>query len=299
MSEALNWSGVFPAITTPFNEDGTVDHAFLGRHAAWMLDAGCHGIIACGSLGEGAALTYDEKVAVLKTCVAAAGDKPVILGLGTASTAEGVRIAKEAAAIGVRGLMVLPPFVYSTDWPEMRAHVEEIMRATELSCILYNNPIAYRTDFLPHQIAELAEAVPQMHGVKESTGDARRVTAIKALTSDRLTLLVGMDDAIVEGARCGATGWVAGLVNAFPAESVALWRYALDGDPRADDLYRWFLPLLRLDVVPKFVQYIKLAQERVGMGHPRVRAPRRAITGDELAAVHAVLDAGLATRPAL
>src|SRR5579862_1651598 len=155
----LNWSGVFPAITTPFREDGSIDHSFLVKHATWMLDAGCHGLIPCGSLGEGATLSFEEKVAVMKTCVDAAGDLPVIPGIAALSTAEAIRLAKAAEGNGCKGLMVLPPYAYSTDWREMKAHVVAVMNATKLPCILYNNPVAYKTDFLPEQVAELGKEV--------------------------------------------------------------------------------------------------------------------------------------------
>lgn len=295
----LNWSGVFPAITTPFREDGSLDHNFLHRHGNWMLSAGCHGLIPCGSLGEGATLSFEEKVAVMKTCVEAAGDKPVIPGIAALSTSDAVKLAKAAADVGCRGLMVLPPYAYSTDWREMKAHVVAVMKATKLPCILYNNPVAYKTDFLPEQVAELADEVENLEAVKESSTDVRRVTAILALTR-RLDILVGVDDAIVEGIAAGAVGWVAGLVNAFPDESVAVWRLALDGKiDKATEIYRWFLPMLRLDTVPKFVQLIKLAQEMVGMGSARVRAPRLELVGAERDEAVKVIQGGIARRPAL
>lgn len=293
----MNWSGVFPAITTPFRDDGSVDHDFLAKHARWMIDAGCHGLIPCGSLGEGSTLSFDEKVAVMKTCVEAARDKPVIPGIAALSTADAVRLAKSAEAAGCRGLMVLPPYAYSTDWREMRAHVVAVMNATPLPCILYNNPVAYKTDFLPEQIAELGNEIGNLEVVKESSTDVRRVTAILALTQ-RLQILVGVDDAIVEGVAAGAVGWIAGLVNAFPVESVALWQLARDGKvDRAGEIYRWFLPMLRLDTVPKFVQLIKLAQEMVGMGSSRVRPPRLELAGQEREDAVAIIREGIASRP--
>ena len=168
----------------------------------------------------------------------------------------------------------------------------------ELSCMLYNNPVAYGTDFLPEQIAELADVLPNLHAVKESSTDVRRVTAIRALCGDRLAIFMGVDDAIVEGVAAGAIGWIAGLVNAFPKESVDLFDYAMAGDAeRARELYEWFLPLLRLDTVPKFVQLIKLVQERVGMGNARVRPPRLELTGTELDQTLALINKALSSRP--
>lgn len=298
---ALDFTGVHPAITTPFRADGSVDHAFLQRHIIWMLDAGCRGIIPLGSLGEGATLTASEKREILRTCVdTCAGRAPVIPGIAGLSTVEAVQLIEDAERMGCRGAMVLPPYAYSTDWREMRAHVEAVIRSTSMPCILYNNPIAYKTDFLPEQIVELAAAIPNLSAVKESSGDVRRVTALKALLGGRLTLMMGVDDLIVEGVRAGVSGWVAGLVNAFPKESVALFNFAPQGKAQeADDLYRWFLPLLRLDVAPKFVQLIKLAQEKVGMGCAKVRAPRLELVGEELHAAERTIEQALLTRPTL
>jgi 1-pyrroline-4-hydroxy-2-carboxylate deaminase len=279
----MKWQGVIPAMTTAFKPDYSVDEAFVARHARWLVDNGCTGIVALGSLGESATLGFDEKVGILKACVAALGGKaPVVAGIASLSTEEAVRLARAAEAIGCSGLMVLPPYVYTSDWREMKAHVQAVIRATKLSCMLYNNPVSYKTDFLPEQIKELAEANPNLHAVKESSADVRRVTAIKAICGDRLALCVGVDDVIVEGVRAGATGWIAGLVNAFPKESVALYNYAMRGEnKKAEQLYNWFLPLLRMDTVPKFVQLIKLVQQEVDMGNERVRGPRLVLAGTE------------------
>jgi 4-hydroxy-tetrahydrodipicolinate synthase len=297
----MNWKGVLPAITTPFNADMSVDYGFLAEHGRWMIDAGCAGLVPLGSLGEGATLSLDEKRKILETCVTALDDRaPVVAAVSSLSTSDAVAIARDAKSIGCRGLMVLPPYVYSSDWREMKAHVAAVIRATDLPCMLYNNPVAYRTDFVAEQIAELARELPNLEAVKESSTDVRRVTAIRALLDDRLDILVGVDDAIVEGVGAGAVGWIAGLVNAFPAESVAVYRYAMDG--RWDDafaLYRWFLPLLRMDTVPKFVQLIKLVQEHVGQGSARVRAPRLELESAELQAAVRTIEESLATRPKL
>ena len=295
----MKWTGVIPATTTAFKPDLSVDHAFIGKHARWLVDNGCTGIVALGSLGESATLRFDEKVAILKTLVAALGGKaPVAAGIASLSTDEAVQRARAAEAAGCSGLMVLPPYVYSSDWREMKAHVQAVLRATKLSCMLYNNPIAYKTDFLPEQIRELASAHPNLHAVKESSGDVRRVTAIKALCGNRLNVLVGMDDAVVEGVRAGAVGWIAGLVNALPRESVALFNCAFRGQTKkADELYEWFLPLLRMDTVIKFVQLIKLVQQEVGMGNERVRSPRCVMAGTERKAALETLKQALKTRP--
>jgi 4-hydroxy-tetrahydrodipicolinate synthase len=297
----MNWKGVIPAITTNLKADLSVDHDALAAHCRWMIDSGCTGIVCCGSLGEAATLTFEEKIAVVRTAVAAVGDRaPVALGIASLTTVEAVAMARAAQAAGAQGLMVLPPYVYSSDWREMKAHVSAVIAATPLSCMLYNNPPAYKTDFLPEQIAELAAAHANLHAVKESSGDVRRVTAIRAVCGRRLDVLVGMDDAIVEGVYAGAVGWIAGLVNAFPSESVALFDYASRGDKaRAMALYAWFLPLLRLDTVPKFVQLIKWVQAEVGRGTPFVRAPRLELAGADLEHARAVLATARKERPNL
>ena len=295
----IKWAGVMPAITTCFDEQLQIDHEFTAKHVTWLVDNGCTGIVTNGSLGEGGTLSLDEKKALWRTCVSAVGDRvPVIAAIASMTTAEAVVQANAAKEAGCRGLMVLPPYIYRGDWREMKHHVSEIVRATDLSCMLYNNPVAYGTDFLPEQVAELAEELPNLRSVKESSTDVRRVTAIKALCSDRLAIFMGVDDAIVEGVAAGAVGWIAGLVSAFPKESVDLFNFAMsDETEKVRELYEWFLPLLRLDTVPKFVQLIKLVQQKVGMGSTRVRPPRLELIGQELEDTLAIIDKALATRP--
>jgi 4-hydroxy-tetrahydrodipicolinate synthase len=297
----MQWTGVIPALTTSFRANGALDARALARHCGWLIERGVSGLVCCGSLGEAATLSFEERVAVAQTCVrAAAGRVPVALGIAALATSEAVALARAGARAGCAGLMVLPPYVYNSDWREMRAHVAAVISATRLSCMLYNNPPAYKTDFTPEQIAELAAAHRNLHAVKESSGDVRRITALRALLGERLALLVGLDDALVEGVRAGATGWIAGLVNAFPAESVALFEAVRRGDDaRADALYAWFLPLLRLDAAPKFVQLIKWVQARESRGTETVRAPRLVLAGDDLAHVQRVYAAARASRPAL
>ncbi len=293
----MNWYGVMPAMTTPFTPDMKVDHAFLAQHAAWQLGNGCVGLVMLGSLGEGATLEHDEKIDILKTAVRVAGELPVVASISALSTDNAAKLASEAEDLGCSGLMVLPPYVYTSDWHEMKAHVDAILRATKLGCMLYNNPVAYKTDFSPEQITELAGEHENLKAVKESSTDVRRVAAIRALLGDKLRIFVGVDDVIVEALGVGAEGWIAGLVNAYPAESVRLFELAKAGKrEEAFELYRWFLPLLRLDTVPKFVQLIKWVQEEVGAGSARVRAPRLELHGEDLAAVKAVFEKANATR---
>jgi 4-hydroxy-tetrahydrodipicolinate synthase len=293
----MNWSGVLPAVTTPFNRAMQVDHRFLAQHTGWMLANGCSGLVMLGSLGEGATLDHAEKLAILKTAVTVAGPKPVVAAISALSTSVAVTLAKEAEQLGCSGLMVLPPYVYASDWREMKAHVATVIAATRLPCMLYNNPVAYKTDFTPVQIAELAAEHQNLRAVKESAADVRRIAAIRELIDRRLTICVGVDDLIVEGIAAGAIGWVAGLVNAYPAESVRLMELAKAGSPETFALYRWFLPLLRMDTVPKFVQLIKWVQEQAGVGSARVRGPRLELDGTELAEAEAVFERALATRP--
>jgi 4-hydroxy-tetrahydrodipicolinate synthase len=275
------WRGVIPAITTPFDEEGEVDHAFLAQHARTLIDAGATAIVPLGSLGEGATVSFDEKVAIMHTLIEAL-DVPVIASISGLSTREAVRVAGAAQTAGCGGLMVLPPYAYSTDWREMGAHVRAVIEATDLPCMLYNNPIAYTTDFRPGEIAELAAEHANLEAVKESSADIRRIAELRRLLDDRLEILVGVDDVIVESLAAGASGWIAGMVNAYPTESVRLFELARDEGPEAARaLYDWFLPLLRLDTVPKFVQLIKLAQQEVGLGSERVRAPRLVLEGSE------------------
>ena len=294
------WMGVFPAITTPFRPDLSVDHDALQAHVSWLAGAGCTGIVALGSLGESATLAFDEKIAILRTCARTLdGRVPLVAGIAGLSTAECVALAREAARAGCTGLMVLPPYVYRGDWRETEAHFSAIVTATPLSCMLYNNPIAYGTDVTSEQLEELARH-DNLHAVKESSGDVRRITAIGERLGDRLNIFAGLDDMILESIPMGAAGWIAGLVNALPNESVRLFDLARGGRlQEARALYDWFLPLLRLDTVPKFVQLIKLVQAEVGRGAATVRPPRLELEGAELAAATNLIRKALARRPAM
>lgn len=297
----MNWTGVMPAMTTAFQPDFSIDHVTVARHAQWLIENGCTGIICLGSLGEAATLTFKEKVDLLKTVITALeGKAPVVSAISALSTGEAVELARAAYDAGCAGLMILPPYVYQGDWRENKAHVAAILKATPLPGMLYNNPVAYGVDFLPEQIAELAQEFSNFAAVKESSTDVRRVTAIRALLGNRLALFVGVDDAIVEGIAAGAQGWVAGLVNALPRESVDLFNLARAGKSQeAFELYRWFLPLLRMDTVPKFIQLIKQVQREAGVGSARVRAPRLELAGDELRETRETFKSADARRPAV
>src|SRR5580700_1365267 len=297
----MDWKGVMPAITTFFDESYRVDHNRVKHHCQWLLSEGCSGVIALGTLGEGATLTFDEKLEVLRTCVRSVeGRAPVAAGISSLSTPGAVELAKAAVDIGCEGLMILPPYVYQGDWPEMKAHAAAVLDAVRISCMLYNNPVAYGTDFLPTHIQELASEHENLHAVQESSMDVRRVTAIRALAGDRLEVSIGVDDLVVEAVGVGASGWVSGLANVLPRESVNLFALALNRErARAFELYRWFLPLLRMDTVTKFVQLIKLAQSEDGVGSSRVRPPLLELAGSELQEARTTINLALQNRPGI
>ncbi|HXH63604.1 MAG TPA: dihydrodipicolinate synthase family protein [Gemmatimonadales bacterium] len=296
---ARDWAGVFPAITTPFTPDLAVDEAALFRHVTWLVDHGCRGIVALGSLGEAATLGFDEKVGILRVCRTALGSRvPLVAGIAGLATAECVALARAAEEAGCDGLMILPPYVYRGDWRETEAHYAALFGATGLSCMLYNNPIAYGTDITAEQLVHFAAKFDNLHTVKESSGDVRRIAAIRAALGERIRIFVGMDDVILESVAMGAVGWIAGLVNALPDETVRLFNLAAAGkSDEAWALYSWFLPLLRLDTVPKFVQLIKLVQQEVGKGSARVRPPRLELAGAELEEMRALIRRQLGSRP--
>ena len=297
----MKWQGVIPAITTPFKPDLSVDADLLVKQVDALVRAGCAGIVALGSLGEGGSLSFDEKKAVLRLSKEAlAGRASLVAGVAALTTAEAERLAELGREQGADGLMILPPYVYRGDWRETKAHFEAVISETALPCMLYNNPIAYGTDVLPEQLADLAQALPNLVAVKESSADVRRVTAVRAACGERLEILVGVDDLIVEGLAAGAVGWIAGLADALPAESVRLFELARDGRlQEARALYEWFLPLLRLDTVPKFVQLIKLVQAATGLGSEAVRPPRLLLEGPEREAALRLVQDCLKERPVL
>jgi 4-hydroxy-tetrahydrodipicolinate synthase len=294
-----DWAGVLPAITTPFKPDLSVDEGALATHVRWMMDSGCRGLVALGSLGESATLGFAEKVRILEICREAMGSRgSLVAGIAGLATAECVALAKAADKAGCDGLMALPAYVYVGDDRETEAHYGAVIGATGLSCMLYNNPIAYGVDVSAEQLARLCTRHPNLHATKDSSGNVRRVAAIRGALGDRIRILVGMDDVVLESVAMGAVGWVAGLVNALPVESVRLFDLAVAGKAQeAWALYDWFLPLLRLDTGPKFVQLIKLVQQEVGKGSARVRPPRLELAGEELARTRKLLQDRLSRRP--
>jgi 4-hydroxy-tetrahydrodipicolinate synthase len=300
---SIQWKGVMPATLTQFNADLSIDHALMAEHGQWLIEHGCSAIIVHGSLGEGATLSFAEKVALQKTYVAAVPDTPIIPGIAALSTKECVDLAKAAKDNGCRGLMVLPPYLYSSDWREMKAHMTAVISATDLPCIIYNNPVAYKTDFTPVHIKQLADELPNVEAVKESSTDARRVAGIRELCGDRLTIGVGVDDCALEGFAMGAKFWITGVGDAFPAYNVKLFELGSSGRiEEAMPIYHWMLPMLRMDTVVKFVQLIKLQQNLATggkLGNNRVRPPRLELVGTELAEATAIIELALATAPEL
>ncbi|MEE2896701.1 MAG: dihydrodipicolinate synthase family protein [Planctomycetota bacterium] len=301
--DRASWQGVMPAITNPYHEDLSIDHGRLADHVVRMADAGCTAIVTPGSLGEGGALSLDEKTAIWSTCTQALdGRIPVVAAVSAMSTAQSVAIARAAEDAGCRGLMVLPAYAYDGPWSEIRAHFSTVFEATGLSCMLYNNPIAYRVDVRPDQLALLADAHANLHAVKESSGDIRRFRELRGVLGDRLALFVGIDDMAVEGVDAGADGWIAGLVNALPEESIRLWDLALEARrtgerTELEPLYQWFLPLLRLDAVPEFVHLVNLVQAEFDMGDELVRGPRRPLEGPVREHALRVIEEAKRTRP--
>ncbi|WP_421760973.1 dihydrodipicolinate synthase family protein [Devosia sp.] len=295
-----DFRGVLPAITTKMTADQEVDFAAVKADVAFQIDAGVDGIIVCGSLGEASSLERVEKIAIAKAAIeTAAGRVPVLLTIAEDSTRNGAALAAEAERIGCEGLMVLPAMRYLADDREVVAHYRTIAAASGLPMIVYNNPIAYGIDISTEMLLEMADE-PKFAAIKESTGDTRRINETIAALGDRYQLLTGVDDLALESLILGCTGWIAGLVVAFPKETVAIYRLVQAGRiNEALEIYRWFLPLLHMDIGPKFVQNIKLVEHLVRGTSPVTRAPRLPLVGEELAHVTTVTEAGLRTRPDL
>lgn len=293
------WQGVLPAVTTKFTETGELDDREMQRCFRLMIEAGCDGLIACGSLGEGPMLSHDERLRVLALAKEAAGGRPVLLTIAEAGTREACRLAERAAQAGASGLMVVPSPIYHTDPRETVAALRAVAAAGDLPVMIYSNRVAYRVDVTPEIMEELADDV-RFVAIKESSDDVRRTTEIINRLGDRYAVLTGVDNLAFEALSVGAVGWVAGLVCAFPAETVALYRLLKAG--RREDalrLYRWFRPLLDLDVSTYLVQNIKLAESIAIGSNERVRMPRLPLAGSRRQMVEKVVREAIATRPAL
>lgn len=293
------WTGVLPAVTTKFTDDDRLDPAEMERCFGLMMDAGCDGLIVCGSLGEGPMLSTEEKLEVLKAARQVANGKPVLLTINEAATRDGAELAKKAAKAGADGLMVVPSPIYHTNPMETVATLKAVAAAGDLPVMIYSNRIAYRVDVTVDVMAELADD-SRFVAVKESCDDIRRTTEIINAFGDRFSVLTGVDNLAYEALSVGAVGWVAGLVCAFPAETVAIWKLMQAGrNAEALAIYRWFRPLLDLDVSTYLVQNIKLAEVLALGSNDRVRMPRMPLGGDRRNAAEKTIRDAMANRPDL
>lgn len=296
----VNWQGVYPAISTQFHADGSINYAANATMLQQLIADGIDGIIALGTVGENASLTATEKREFLQQTVkTVAGRIPVIAGCTEHSAGQAIDYIKAAEQIGVDGIMLLPAVVYRGTDREVLVHYQTVARATRLPIMIYNNPVSYGVDINLEMTALLAEE-PNIVAIKESTTDTRRITELQSRFGDRFQIFCGVDDIALESVLLGATGWISGLTNVFPRESVMLFKLARAGRiNEAREIYRWFMPLLRLDTIPTLVQCIKLAEQLLGRGSENVRLPRLALQGSEREYVEQVLAQALRSRPDL
>jgi 4-hydroxy-tetrahydrodipicolinate synthase len=298
MSKKVDWHGVFPAVPTQFHEDFSLDLPSTQKHVEALLGEGIHGLVMLGTIGENCSLAPEEKVKVLKaTREVCGGQVPLLSGVAEYSTAMACDTARAAAAAGVDGLMVMPGMVYNSDRRETVHHFRSVAAATDLPVMCYNNPPVYRVDVTPEMLADLAD-VENIVCVKEAAGDTRRITDLFNTLGDRYLIFSGLDDVALESIMLGCTGWISGLVDAFPRENRLMWEAAMAEDwKRALEIYRWYMPMLHFDSVPKLVQYVKLTCAEMGYGTETVRAPRMPLHGDEREAALKIIRECAATRP--
>jgi 1-pyrroline-4-hydroxy-2-carboxylate deaminase len=296
---ACNWSGVYPAATTQFDASLELDLRATQSVQAALLRDGVHGLVLMGTVGEGNSLSAAEKRTVLRGAVEVTeGRVPIIAGVSEFTTASAVTFVRDAERLGASGFMVLPGMVYVPTAAELEHHFRTVAEATSLPIMLYNNPPSYRVNIELPTLARLA-AVPNIVAIKESAPDPRRITDLYNAFAERFVLFAGLDDVVFEVVTLGARGWVSGLTNVFPAESLALYAALTAGDlERARRIYRWFMPLLHLDSEHDLVQSIKLAEQILGRGSERVRPPRLPLAGERRAQVTALVETARATRPA-
>jgi len=296
----VTWKGVFPAITTQFKADQSLDLAATAKHLEAMIQAGIHGVVFLGTVGENTALEPEEKVTILREMNSVVrGRIPMLAGVAEYTTPRACRFASHAEKIGLDGLMVLPCMVYKSDQRETLTHYRTVARSTGLPIMIYNNPVSYGVDIVPEAFAHLAGEA-NLVAIKESSEDVRRITDLRNIVGNRYILFGGVDDLVLESILLGAEGWISGLVNAFPEENRALWDLAMAGKwEEARELYRWYTPLLHLDTKIKLVQYIKLAMQETGLGSEMVRVPRLPIEGAEREEILGIIRKAIATRPAL
>ena len=295
-----NWSGVFPAVTTQFHEDQTLDLEGTERHLVALIESGVRGLIMCGSLGENQTLDPAEKRKVVELAVRVAAQRvPVLSGVAEMSTAAACQYVRDCEKLGAGGFMVMPAMVYKADTREAMNHFRRVAGATGLPWMLYNNPVGYPVDITPTQLAELAD-IPNLVAIKESSANTRRITELRIEVGGRYALFVGVDDLLLESSVLGIDGWVAGSGIAFPRENQYFWELTRAGRwDEARAMYRWFYPLLKLDTHIKFVQYIKLAVQEAGLGREWVREPRLPLAGAEREQVLKIIRHGIAHRPTL
>ncbi|MDH5380201.1 MAG: dihydrodipicolinate synthase family protein [Cyclobacteriaceae bacterium] len=296
----MNWTGVFPAITTKFHEDESIDYASFEKNLQFQIESGIHGVILGGSLGETSTLGFEEKLDLLKFTIKSVNNKiPVILNIAEQRTADAVKMAREGEKLGANGFMLLPPMRYFADSHETVEFFSAVAKNTDLPIMIYNNPVDYKI----HVTLEMFETLskyPNINAVKESTRDTTNITRMINHFGDRFSILCGVDTIAVESLVMGANGWVAGLVDAFPRETVVIYELVkANRIQEAIEIFRWFLPLLELDIFPKLVQYIKLAETKAGVGTEFVRAPRLRIEGEERKRIENIIDKALAVRPTL
>ncbi len=297
---SFQWQGVFPALTTKFTSDDRLDFPLFEKNLRAQLAAGVEGVILGGTLGEASVLSNAEKFDLVKfTVEKVAGKVPVVMNIAEGSTREAVKLAEEAKKCGARGLMILPPMRYKSDHRETVTYFKTVADATDLPMMIYNNPVDYKVEVTLDMFAELAEK-PTIQAVKESTRDVSNVTRMINRFGQRFKILCGVDTIAMEELMLGAHGWVAGLVCAFPKETVTVYRLTKANKiDEALKIYRWFLPLLELDIHPKLVQYIKLAEQEAGIGSEHVRAPRLTLVGEERERILKIIREGLKARPVL
>jgi 1-pyrroline-4-hydroxy-2-carboxylate deaminase len=297
---SFEWKGVFPALTTKFTSNDELDLPLFEKNLQAQLDAGVHGIVLGGTLGEASVLSTNEKEQLVKFAVEkTAGKVPVVLNIAEGSTREALQQAKYAKEWGARGLMILPPMRYKSDHRETVTYFKTIADATDLPIMIYNNPVDYKIEVTLDMFEELA-VCKNIQAVKESTRDVTNVTRMRNRFGDRFKILCGVDTLAMEELCLGADGWVAGLVCAFPKETVAIFNLINDGKlAESRKIYRWFMPLLELDIHPKLVQYIKLAEAQVGLGSEYVRSPRLVLEGKEREEVLKIINDGIEGRPVL
>ena len=297
---SINWTGVFPALTTKFTVDDTLDLPLFEKNLHAQLDAGVNGVVLGGTLGEASVLTTQEKEELIKFAVEkCAGKVPVVLNIAEGSTKEALQQAAYAKAWGAKGIMILPPMRYKSDHRETVTYFKTVAGAIDLPVMIYNNPVDYKIEVTMDMFDDL-QGCKNITAIKESTRDVTNVTRLINRFGDRYKILCGVDPLAMEELVLGADGWVAGLVCAFPKETVAIFNLVKAGKiEEATKIYRWFMPLLELDIHPKLVQYIKLAETQAGIGSETVRPPRLTLVGQEREDVLKIINEGIATRPVL